>query len=253
MLATQSRPTLCDPMDYSPPGYSAHGILQARILEWIAISFSRRSSQLRDWTWVSHIAGRLFTNWATREDLYPLEGPGYFKKSSKTACWRPELRPPLPWAERTAVEVHPVTCHGSCSSCICHGPRMGRENLPSSALGRQKMQEPSQSEWLLTSFVLFLNRKIPWDTNFSPASTLSLSLLLFSTPFKILLYYHLKLIFTWILQGVYWFLCFLFSLLSNGLNFLLIGVHPLVVLSAKACENQALLVHEKDGNFKVSV
>ena len=44
----QSCPTLCDPMDYSPPGYSVHGISQTRILEWVAISFSRGSSQPGD-------------------------------------------------------------------------------------------------------------------------------------------------------------------------------------------------------------
>ena len=54
-------------MDRGLPGSSAHGILQARILAWVAISFSRGSSQPRDWTQVSHIAGRLFTLWATRE------------------------------------------------------------------------------------------------------------------------------------------------------------------------------------------
>ena len=53
-------PTLCDPMDSSPPGSSVHGIVQARILEWAAIPFSRGSSWPRDWTWVSHIAGRFF-------------------------------------------------------------------------------------------------------------------------------------------------------------------------------------------------
>ena len=58
-----------DPVDFSPPGFSIHGISQARILEWVAIPFSRGSSQHRDWTWVSHIAGRLFTIWATRESL----------------------------------------------------------------------------------------------------------------------------------------------------------------------------------------
>ena len=58
---TQSCLTLCDPMDCSPPGSSVHGILQARILEWVAISFSRRSSQSRDRTCVSCIAGRFFT------------------------------------------------------------------------------------------------------------------------------------------------------------------------------------------------
>ena len=56
----QSWPTLCDPMDCSLPGASVHGIFQARILEWVAISFSRGSSQPRDQTQVSHIVGRLF-------------------------------------------------------------------------------------------------------------------------------------------------------------------------------------------------
>ena len=63
----QSCLTLCDPMDYSLPGSSIHRIFQARILEWVAISFSRRSSQPRDWTQVSHIVSRCFTVWATRE------------------------------------------------------------------------------------------------------------------------------------------------------------------------------------------
>ena len=62
----QSCPTLWDPMDCSLSG-SVHGIFQARVLEWIAISFSRGSSQPRTWTWVSRTAGRRFTVWATRE------------------------------------------------------------------------------------------------------------------------------------------------------------------------------------------
>ena len=56
----QSCPTLCDPMDCSPPGSLVHGIFQAWILEWVAISFSRGSSQPRDWTQVSRIVGRRF-------------------------------------------------------------------------------------------------------------------------------------------------------------------------------------------------
>ena len=59
-VVAQSRPTLCNPMDCSPPGSSVHGILQARILEWVAVSFSRGSSQPRDRTQVSCIAGRCF-------------------------------------------------------------------------------------------------------------------------------------------------------------------------------------------------
>ena len=56
----QSCPILCNPMDYT-----VHGILQARILEWVVFPFSRGSSQPRDWTQVSHNAGKFFTRWAT--------------------------------------------------------------------------------------------------------------------------------------------------------------------------------------------
>ena len=66
-LVAQSCPTLWDPMDCSPPGSSVHGISQARILEWVAISFSRGSSLPRDWICISCISGEFFTNWATRE------------------------------------------------------------------------------------------------------------------------------------------------------------------------------------------
>ena len=61
-LVAQSYPTLCNPMDCSPPGSSVHEIFQAKILEWVAISFSRGSSQLRDRTRVFCIAGRFFTD-----------------------------------------------------------------------------------------------------------------------------------------------------------------------------------------------
>ena len=54
-----------DTMDWSPPGCSIHGILQARILEWLAMPFSRGSSQSRDWTQVSLIADRFVTIWVT--------------------------------------------------------------------------------------------------------------------------------------------------------------------------------------------
>ena len=73
VLVAQLSLTLCNPMDSSPPG-SVHGILQARILEWVVISFSKRSSWPRDWTWASYIAGRFFTAWTTRE----AHGPSLF-------------------------------------------------------------------------------------------------------------------------------------------------------------------------------
>ena len=63
----QSCPALCDPIDCSQPGSSVHGSLQARILEWVAIPFSRGLSPPRDPTHVSCITGWLFTIWATRK------------------------------------------------------------------------------------------------------------------------------------------------------------------------------------------
>ena len=65
---SQSCPILCDPMACSLPGSSIHGILQARLLQRVAISFSKGSSQPRDQTRVSQIGGRCFNLWATRED-----------------------------------------------------------------------------------------------------------------------------------------------------------------------------------------
>ena len=75
-----SRPTLWDPMDCSLPGSSVHGILQARILEWFAISFSRGSSQPRDWTYISCIGRKILYCWATgeapRRGRYRVRGEG---------------------------------------------------------------------------------------------------------------------------------------------------------------------------------
>ena len=99
----QSYLTLCDPMDCSPPGSSVHGILQARILEGVAFSFSRGSSQPTDWTQVSRIAGRWFNLWATREaqlelqhiekSCSPWNSPIFIiKKKSNKWCLLTDLR-----------------------------------------------------------------------------------------------------------------------------------------------------------------
>ena len=79
----QSCPTLCDPMNCSLPRSSTHGIFQARILEQVAISFSRGSSQPRDWTRISHIAGRPFT----------LGGWKYFPHKQETVILRKAFLP----------------------------------------------------------------------------------------------------------------------------------------------------------------
>ena len=86
VLVTQSCPTLCNPMDCSPPGSSVHGIFQARLLEWVAISFSRGSPQPRNRTQISWIAGRFLTLWATGEATNDCL-IGY----KRLALWSPEV------------------------------------------------------------------------------------------------------------------------------------------------------------------
>ena len=107
-------------MNCSPPGFSVPGVFQARILVWVAISFSRGSSPPRDWTQVSCSAGRLFTIWAAREldpKMIPVRNPqvvrvegwiGVSPEGSASpwklttpwwwACWGPEVAPRrCPW------------------------------------------------------------------------------------------------------------------------------------------------------------
>ena len=69
-LVSQSRPTLCSPMDYISPGYSVHGIFQARLLEWVVISLLQRMFPTRDWihvSFASYIASGFFAHRAARE------------------------------------------------------------------------------------------------------------------------------------------------------------------------------------------
>ena len=109
--------TLCDSMDCSPPGFSVHMILQARILEWVAISFSRGSSPPRDWTQVSVspiLAGEFFTTKTTWEAL--------FGDQEKKICHCFHFPPfYLPWSDGT--RCHDLKCF-SCwtSSQLFHCP-----------------------------------------------------------------------------------------------------------------------------------
>ena len=73
------------PWTVSPPGSSVHGILQAGILQWVAIPFSRGSSPSRGWTWVSHIAGRFFTIWATNASGIETRLKSF--KRGQQLCW----------------------------------------------------------------------------------------------------------------------------------------------------------------------
>ena len=77
-LVAKSSLTLCNPMDYSPLGSSVHGISQARMLEWVAISFSRGSSQPRDWTHISRIAGGFFVTEPPGKPSFLLQVPVFY-------------------------------------------------------------------------------------------------------------------------------------------------------------------------------
>ena len=100
MLVTQSCLTLCDPVDCSPPGSSVHGILQARVLEWVAIFFSRGYSQARDQTQLSHTAGRLFNHWATREALAMQKNNYIFIPCPEDPRWASKM---LAYSERCQI------------------------------------------------------------------------------------------------------------------------------------------------------
>ena len=95
--------SLWDPMNYSQLGSSVHGILQARILECVAIPFSRGSSRPRDRTQVYHIAGRFFTIWATRE-AQSLQKKKKKKKIAKGKDWRAPRWVNSPGAGRWCLE-----------------------------------------------------------------------------------------------------------------------------------------------------
>ena len=89
MLVTQTCLTLIDPMGCSLSGSSVCGILQARILVWVSIPFSRGSSRPRDWTWISRCAGRFLAIWATRGALIEVVTKpfGCRGESNQTCLW----------------------------------------------------------------------------------------------------------------------------------------------------------------------
>ena len=111
MLSHFSLIQFFDSMDCSPPGSSVCGIPQARILEWVAISFSRRSSQPGDQTWVSCIAGRCFTTRATREAKKIQFSSVQFSCSAVSDSLRPyELQHPSPPCPSPTPGVYSNSC-----------------------------------------------------------------------------------------------------------------------------------------------
>ena len=111
-LVTQLYSILCDPMDCSLPGSSVHGILHARILEWVAIPFSRGSSWPRDWTQVFQTAGRFSTIWAN----------GTNKNNTTAKFSTIDLQNLKILITANADEVFPGGSDGKESACIAGDP-----------------------------------------------------------------------------------------------------------------------------------
>ena len=107
--ATQSCPTLCNPMDCSLPAFSVHGIFQAKVLECVVISFSRGAFRPRDQTWVSHIAGKCFTIWATREDISCKDGHNKGQKWQEPNRSKRDLEEVTRIHRRTIKMIHITT------------------------------------------------------------------------------------------------------------------------------------------------
>ena len=109
-------------MDCSLPGSSVQGLLQARILEWVAISFSKRSSWPRDWAWVSCIVGRFFTTWATREALREfvtsISPAKLWKKNQKCMLTRREMEK-TPDAEAWGCVTRTLPSRDSLGAASC--------------------------------------------------------------------------------------------------------------------------------------
>ena len=114
VLVTQLGPTLCDPIECSPPGSSVHGILQGRILEWVAISSSRGSSRPRDRTKVPCIeAGPLLSE--------PLGSPLWWRRGEESTGQRRRHRF-SPWSGKIPHAVEQLSSCTTASEAMFQGP-----------------------------------------------------------------------------------------------------------------------------------
>ena len=141
VLVAQLCLTLCGPIDCSLQGSSAHEILEARILEWVAIFFSRGSSWPRDWTLVSCITGRSFTIWATREAVstsywwdFPAVLKEYIVVFRCVRLWDPMDYSPKGSSVRGISQARILE---SVSISFSRGSSQPRDWIPISCIGRQ--------------------------------------------------------------------------------------------------------------------
>ena len=137
VLVAQSCLTLCDPTGCSPPGFSVHGILQARILKWIAIPFSRGTSQPRNRNLVSCMAGRFFTVWATGKSslscsCYLKAIPGsYHQLLAHPMSWVAAVGKGVLHGQRRSFSVSPLLHFCTLLSSVLHYSSVEPDRLSS--------------------------------------------------------------------------------------------------------------------------
>ena len=160
--------TLCDPMDCTLPGASIHVFLQAWILEWVAISFSRGSSWPRDWTQVSCIAGRQTLYPLSHQGsplLWPLDGKNWLLRKDPDAGkdWRQEEKGTTEdemvgcyhWLDGHEFEQAPGVGDGHGSLACCSSP------------GLKELDMAEGLNWTEPIIVYRTNNTILFYTNFS--------------------------------------------------------------------------------------
>ena len=132
VLVTQSGWTLSYPVDCNSPGSSVHWILQARLLEWVTVPFSRGSSQPRDWIWLSRIAGRFFIIWATREVPSNTHTHTHTRARARTldSCWVSRLVQ-TSWGELFCVNSVTLSHHLEQMAVCCFA--LGKKESGSTA------------------------------------------------------------------------------------------------------------------------
>ena len=157
--------TLCVPMDYNSPGSSVHGISQARILEWVAISFSRGSSWFRDWTWISCIGRRILYHWVIREAqeksfcnlnsyFYPISGLWISVHAKSLSCvWL--------FATLWTIALHALLSMGFCRQEYWSGlPLSSPVDLPHPGIEPMSLMCPALAGRFFTT-------NATWEVNFS--------------------------------------------------------------------------------------
>ena len=167
---TRLCPALCDHTDCSPPGSSVHGILQAKILEWVAISHSRGSSQPRNQSGVSCIAGRLPSEPPGKpQKLHKVLRNQQKRKSHRFALILSKENPLNSILGRMHIKIHSLLTKLCCCCSVANMTIPNSDPWTVAHLVPLSMRLPKQEYWSVLPFPLSGNFSDPWIEPVSPA------------------------------------------------------------------------------------